>query len=130
MPALAELPDGDEHSLPEGNGMVNVENLTPFMGDLHETIVANLLGGRRNFYEVINGKRVEFRLPQPQQLHDFVALHQEDSHSMGVVLKIPSTHPGPDGEHIYHTERFEYKRPEAGEQKLPDTSYLPLFSQN
>jgi len=124
MPALAELPDGYDGSLPSGNSVVHLQMLAGFMNDLHETIVSQILGGRTYHCEDIDGETVTYRLPMKQQLHDFVAFSREDNHEVSVVLKMPSEHPRPNGEYIYHTEIFEYRPPK------PETPKLPSFSLN
>jgi len=123
MPALAELPDGDGEYLPAGNIIPNLETLQGFMSDLHETIVSQVLDKRTRYCEIIDGRRVIFQMPPANQLHDFVSFYGEDNHAYSVVLMIPSTQPGPDGEYEYDKQPFEYKPPE-----IP--SYLDKFSQN
>lgn len=94
------------------------------MSDLHQTIVSQILDGQTDCCEDIDGEMVHYRLPMKQQLHDFVAFNREEGHEVSVILKMPSVHPRPNGEYIYHTEIFEYQPP------VPDTSYLPAFSRN
>jgi hypothetical protein len=130
MPLLAELPDdGGPYILPQGNAEFNdLKDRQQFFSDLHETILAQLLGGRRRCCEILDGERMIFELPPKEQLHDFVALHLVDgvlngSKQLSVVLKIPSTGPNIRREDIYLTKEFDYYLP-----KVP--KYLDKFSAN
>lgn len=126
MDALAELPDGDGEYLPSGNCLPNPQTLRTFMGDLHETIVSQILDGRTRYCEILDGRRVIFKLPRKEQLHDFVSIHRQEGEAYGIVLMIPSANPDPNGEYDYHViPPFEYMPPEP-----PIAPYLNNFSQN
>jgi len=125
MSAIDELPDGDGENLPSGNCVPNLPTLKKFTSDLHETIVSQILDGRTQYCEILDGRRVIFRLPRKEQLYDFISVQSEANNALGIVLMIPSTQSHHDGEYEYHTRTFEYLPPQ-----IPDTSYLPSFSQN
>ena len=122
MPALAEVPDGNGEYLPQGNRLLRLETMGDFMRDLRQTIVNQLLDGRERYCEILDGRRVIFRLPQANQLHDFVSFQVDDHSAYGVTLMIPATSPRPDGKDEYDVQPFWYM------PSPPD--YYPKLSDN